>query len=231
MNRILVVEDSEATRNLLAEELGSHYDLTLTASVQAGLAAACSGDFALMLVDLTLPDGDGFEFCKRLATASTAALPPFIFLTGRYDIQDKLTAFALGAEDYVLKPFDPQELLARVKIRMRRTPAVDAGIHLGTEYGLSIDSQALRVLVREPQGDRDAQLTPNEFKILQALLLHAGTPLSRAQLLRAGWGHGVHVLERTIDKHVSGLRRKLGSSGVTIAAVPGQGYCLTKAAG
>jgi DNA-binding response OmpR family regulator len=225
MSRILIVEDSDPTCTLLKDTLGSEHELTFAGDVAGGYEAGKAGGFDLMLVDVTLPDGEGFALCQRLAQALGPELPPFIFISGRYDVQDKLTGFAVGAEDYVVKPFEPLELKARVDIRLRRRQATaTAPAGPAVDADLRVDVAGLRVSALSDGEERDLGLTPNEFRLLQVLLAHPGKPLSRAEILGIGWGGSVHVLERTIDRHVSSLRRKLGGLAQRVESVPGQGY-------
>lgn len=228
MGRILVIEDSESTRSAYQEALGRRYEVIFAGSVHEGLSLGAKENYDLFLIDLTLPDGDGFELCRSLQKELGSQMPPFLFVSGRYDLQDKLTGFAMGAEDYIVKPFDLQELKARVDIRLRRNSKADL-VEIARRFGLSIDSHGLRAFVRENGQERDLNLTPNEFRLLCALITHSGQVLTRAELLQAGWGSGVHVLERTVDRHISGLRRKLGAATMYLEAVPGQGYCWSKA--
>jgi DNA-binding response OmpR family regulator len=224
MPRILIVEDSGLTRSLYTEQLGASHTLVLASTMMEGLARGSSEDFDLIIIDLNLPDGDGFELCRQLTSARAGGMPPFFFVSGRYDLQDKLTGFALGAEDYIVKPFEPKELQARVEIRLRRHSNIDVMTDVAKEFGLSIDYKSLRALITEAGATRDLNLTPNEFRLLCVLLNNIGKTLTRAEILTLGWGNGVHVLERTIDRHISALRRKLGAGHISLEAVPGVGY-------
>lgn len=224
MGKILILEDSELTRQTYQKVLGERFSLTLTCTVQDALREASQADFDLMLVDLNLPDGEGFDFVKRLRSVRTDTISPFIFVSGRFDIHDKLSGFALGAEDYIVKPFDERELIARVEIRLRRPSASDRLNASAALHGLKIDPPSLRVYLSEGDQWRDACLTPNEFRLLRSLLSSEGKLVSRQELLSSGWGRDVHVLERTVDRHISALRRKLGDRGSSIESVPGQGY-------
>ncbi|HYX38842.1 MAG TPA: response regulator transcription factor [Oligoflexus sp.] len=228
MGRILIIEDSESTRSTYAETLTRDHTLKFATTMQEGIAAGTSEVFDLILIDLTLPDGDGFELCRRLVQHWGSQIPPFLFVSGRYDIQDKLTGFAMGAEDYIVKPFDPQELQARVDIRLRRHPSVETIGHVAKRFGLVIDEKSLRALAQDDGQTRDLNLTPNEYRLLCVLITNAGKTFSRSELLEAGWGSDVHVLERTVDRHISSLRRKLGQAHMHLEAVPGSGYRWAK---
>jgi DNA-binding response OmpR family regulator len=179
----------------------------------------------LVVLDLMLPELDGWEVCKRVRARSDV---PILMLTARDDDVDKIVGLELGADDYMTKPFNPRELVARVKAILRRTgvpPRSDARpLRLGD---LVIDPARREVLV----GGNGVDLRAKEFDLLQALAKHEGLVLSRDQLLDAVWGFDFAGQTRTVDVHVAHIRAKLAQAGskVTIETVWGVGYKLAGA--
>lgn len=173
----------------------------------------------LVILDLMLPGLDGFEVTRRLRTAGSL---PVIVLTARDDPVDRVVGLELGADDYVTKPFDPRELVARVRAVLRRSEAPEPAV----PGNATLEADRLRVEVggREvfADGERVA-LTPKEFDLLVALMEHRGLVLTREQLLERVWGYTFLGDSRTIDVHVRQLRRKLGDA-CPIETVWGTGY-------
>jgi two-component system response regulator MtrA len=217
--RILLVED-DAT-------LGAQVHRTLTAQgwevnwLQRGdeAAAADVSDVALVVLDLMLPGAHGFDVLKAIRAASHQT--PVLVLSARPDTSDKVRALELGADDYLTKPFWPEELLARVRARLRR-PSLAAS-DVVTVGDLSIDLSARAVSVAGAPVD----LTRAEFELLAGLARRPGAAVSRAWLVDHALDPTRDGDERTLDVHVSRLRRKLGASGKRISTVWGIGYRLS----
>lgn len=176
----------------------------------------------LIILDLMLPDADGFEICKYLKKQPRLASVPVIMLTARAEETDKILGLELGADDYVTKPFSPKELVARIKAVLRRMegqkPEVDR-IEVGP---IALDLQKYEVTV---EGNR-AELTSTEFRILQLLASKQGWVFSRDKILDHLWGNEKIVIDRTVDVHIKHLREKLGEAGKLIKNVRGIGYKL-----
>jgi len=179
---------------------------------------------ALMVLDLMLPKVDGQEVCRRVRAGKAAPDLPIIMLTARDDDVDKIVGLELGADDYVTKPFNPRELVARVKAILRRTRRAthtEAPVHVGD---VTIDPARHEVTV----AGQLVKLRPKEFDLLLALAEHRGLVLSREQLLNLVWGYDFYGETRTVDVHIAHLRKRLtGSSCVEIETVLGVGYKLT----
>jgi len=174
---------------------------------------------ALVVLDLMLPELDGWEVCRKVRVDSDV---PIIMLTARSDDVDKIVGLELGADDYLTKPFNPRELVARVKAVLRRyekSVASTKPVHLGQ---MTIDPQRREVTV----GGQQADLRSKEFDLLWALAEHRGIVLSRDQLLDLVWGYDYYGETRTVDVHIAHLRDKLEGSDVVIETVWGVGYKL-----
>jgi len=177
---------------------------------------------ALMVLDLMLPQVDGWEVCRRVRAGSAAPDLPIVMLTARDDDVDKIVGLELGADDYLTKPFNPRELVARVKAILRRAQRVTRATtptHVGD---VTIDPARHQVTI----GGRAVELRRKEFDLLLALVEHRGLVLSREQLLNLVWGYDFYGETRTVDVHIAHLRKKLIGSSVEIETVLGVGYKL-----
>ena len=189
---------------------------------QAALDKVARGHPALVVLDVMLPKLDGFEVCRRLRATQNS--PAILMLTARDEDIDKILGLELGADDYLTKPFNPRELVARVKAILRRgersvTTDVSSAIQLGD---LTIDPARREVRIVA----RTLDLRTQEFDLLLTLAEHRGLVLSREQLLQKAWGFDFYGQTRTVDVHVAHLRRKLEESTVKIETVTGVGYKL-----
>ena len=221
---ILVVDDEaniiELVRMYLEQE---SFRVTSAADGATALAMIERQPPALLVLDLMLPELDGWEICRRVRGGTAAPDLPIIMLTARDDDVDKIVGLELGADDYVTKPFNPRELVARVKALLRRAGGIarpSATIHVGD---LSIDSQRYEVSLAGESLD----LRPKEFDLLRAMAEHLEIVLSREQLLDQVWGYDFYGETRTVDVHIAHLRKKLAGSNVQIETVLGVGYKLT----
>jgi DNA-binding response OmpR family regulator len=219
---ILVVDDEEPIRQLASLYLEKEgFQVACAADGPEAIEMAHRQRPALVVLDVMLPTIDGFEVCRRLRRDSQV---PILMLTARNEDVDKIVGLELGADDYLTKPFNPREMVARVKAILRRYQSGQrAGptLRLGP---LSVDKQR-----REARaGDRELALRTKEFDLLVALLENAGIVLSREQLLDLVWGYDFYGETRTVDVHVQHLRQKLTGSGVGIQTMRGVGYKLVE---
>ncbi|HVJ63774.1 MAG TPA: response regulator transcription factor [Bdellovibrionota bacterium] len=227
MQRLLLVEDSRDTIKIVESLFSSKYVLRVAMSIAEARRHLAEERFDLLLVDLMLPDGSGFELVSEVLGGDTEGVPSVFLLTGRSEDHDKLHAFQLGAEDYITKPFSPTELRARVDGRMRRLLGGQGG---GLKRGqLRLDTATHRVIVASEQGgESSVDVTMLEFKLLHYFMRHEDQVLSRQQIMTAVWGANVHVLDRTIDSQVSRLRKKISAADHNIHTVTGAGYAFRK---
>ena len=223
----LLIDDDARLGALVTEYLGRHeIDVTVAGDGERGLSILRKGRFDVVLLDVMLPGADGFEVCRRLRAAPELAAVPVIMLTARGDDVDKIVGLELGADDYLAKPFNPRELLARIHAVLRRGRRVATRDRFSAG-GLEIDFEAREVMVA---GQRQA-LTAYEFELLAALARAAGRVLSREQLLDALKGATYETFDRSIDVHISKLRGKLEANPKQpryIKTVRGAGYVLPR---
>ncbi|HEX2661857.1 MAG TPA: response regulator transcription factor [Candidatus Acidoferrum sp.] len=218
---ILLVEDEEALRMTLRDRLQSEgYVVDLADDGEKGYEKATRQPFDLIILDIMLPRCNGLDVCRGIRLAGLAT--PILLLTARGQTVDKVVGLKLGADDYVTKPFDTMELMARIEVLLRRSaPRSGIGLH---KFG------SIRVDFRGTQVTRDnapVYLTAREFQLLRYLIERAGTTLSRAEILREVWGYEGGTFSRTVDVHVASLRQKLEDMPKKpkwIVTVPGLGY-------
>jgi two-component system phosphate regulon response regulator PhoB len=233
MARILVVEDAVEAQQLLTGILSDLHELVFASSVAECLnRLETGGEFGLILLDAMLPDGDGFELCKQMRENPATSSIPIIVVTGKGGISDKVTGFSLGADDYVVKPFDPLELRARVDAKLKRPPPKSDEPYRKGDLIVNVGSQRAFLLRTGEKDPVDLGLTPIELKILYLLVRNEGKLLTRAQLLEEIWGNQhVHVVDRTVDKHICSLRTKLSNKASYIRTIPRAGYVFSAAEG
>ena len=216
---VLVVEDEASIASFVSLYLkNAGYGVRTASTGTEALSVAASDSPALIVLDLMLPDIDGIEVCKRIRQRSDV---PILMLTARDEDVDKIIGLEVGADDYLTKPFNPRELVARVKSVLRRSaPARQDPENAIIKHGdLTVDSGRREVRV----GEEEIQLAPKEFDLLWELLDHRGLVLTRDQLLERVWGYTFAGDTRTVDVHVRQLRRKLGDAS-PIVTVWGVGY-------
>ncbi len=226
MQRILVVDDDKQLVRLLRTYLEqTGYQVLVAYDGESALHIIRRERPDLVLLDLLLPDRDGWEVTRVVRGDPGLTGLPVIILTARADDQDKIVGLELGADDYVTKPFNPREVVARVRAVLRRAQGEALPprmLHVGS---LAVDLDQHQVLV---QG-RPVHLTRTEFKLLQVLAENPGRTFTRLELIEKALGYGYEGLERSVDSHVKNLRRKLDeadSGQVTIETVFGVGYRL-----
>lgn len=204
---VLVVEDEEPIAQLLKYNLEKEgYRVTVAADGEEALLLADEGKPDLVVLDWMLPKVAGIEVCRRLRSARDSRNTPIVMLTARGDEGDRIRGLDTGADDYIVKPFQMSELLARLRAVMRRIrPALaDDKVAAGD---VTLDRGSHRV----KRAGRDVHLGPTEFRLLEYLMQHPGRVFSREQLLDAVWGSEVYVEARTVDVHIGRLRRALNA--------------------
>lgn len=222
--RILVVEDDRSVRAALDRALRAQdYEVTTVSDGLAALRAIEVEDPALVLLDLGLPGMDGLSFCRRLRADGDER--PVLVLTARDGVDDRVRGLDVGADDYLVKPFALEELLARIRALLRRVePAPERALRVGD---LRLDPSTREAT----RGDRTLELTDLEFRLLEHLMLHPRIVLGRDALLTAVWGSEAMTTENAVEVYIGYLRRKLeaGGSARMIHTVRGVGYVLRSA--
>ncbi len=224
--KILTIEDTTEYQKIISHALSGHSVLCRT-TVDEALMALRNENFDLIIVDINLPGKDGYSLLVEIQGNNELADIPVLCITGRKEITDKITAFSLGADDYLTKPFDPLELKARVESKLKKYKRKKMGMQTTVIGEIEIDHERHRVSIRTPNENREVDVTQTEFKILCCLARRPEQVYTRDQLLVAAWGEDARVLERVIDSHVCLLRKKLGYHGHYIRAVSGIGYKIT----
>jgi len=218
---ILVVEDEESLRMALADNLEDEGYQVRSAATGAEAMAACAGEtFGLVILDVMLPDMDGYAICRKLREAGCAAM--IMMLTARSLEEDIVKGFDAGADDYLCKPYRLRELISRVRALLRRGDAAAPGPLAFAGFRMDPASRS----VHGPEGE-PVEFTKTEFDLLWLMLKFRGQALPRQRILDEVWGQDVVVDARTVDNFVSSIKRKLGwsgSSGFRIVSLRGIGY-------
>jgi DNA-binding response OmpR family regulator len=219
--RILVVEDNQK----LASNIGvilrhQNYVVEIVNSGNAAIEQAQLNDYQLIILDLGLPDIDGIEVCRQLRSAEVTA--PILMLTARIDLESKVTGLDTGADDYLTKPFLPEELLARVRALLRRQEASKVNVIIIADLKVNLATRQVW------EKDRLVDLSPIELRILEFLLLARGSAKNAAEICSAVWGERESdaMFSDTLKVHIARLRKKLQAD--IIKTVPGWGYMIDK---
>jgi len=221
MEKVLVVEDDRSVQKALTRLFESEgYHIKVAGDGPTGLAAFREDAPSVVVLDLRLPGMPGSDVCRHIKTENGSV--PIIVLSAATDVTDKVLLLELGADDYVTKPFSPRELLARVRVVLRRfTPRAEGEISSFSDIHINFDRMELT------RGGQPVTLTAQEFKVLRFFTQHPGKVLSREQLLNEVWGYENYPTTRTVDNHILRLRQKLEkypAEPVHFLTVHGAGY-------
>ena len=226
MTHILIVDDDKELSSMLADYLSAEgFTIDHAFDGEQGEKKALIGQYGAIVLDVMMPKLDGFEVLRRIRSESSV---PVIMLTAKGDDIDRIVGLEIGADDYLTKPFNPRELLARLHAILRRTQSrnVDSQRHKTLQIGdLEINSSSRTALANGQTLD----LTSTEFNLLNTLVNHAGTIVSKENLSEHGLGRPLQKYDRSIDMHMSNLRKKLVQQGLgeMLITVRGQGYQIT----
>ena len=223
---LLVVEDEPDIRKNLEYNLGREgFKVSAVGSLSDANQKINNNNFALIILDLMLPDGSGLDLCKQIKNNIQTEAIPIIILTAKDDEVDKLLGFELGADDYVTKPFSVKELILRIKAVLKRGDKKKDLVEVERKFGdLTIDVDSHEVHVNSEQ----IILTALEFRLLRQLVDNRGRVQSRDHLLSEVWGYNAEVTTRTVDTHIKRLREKLGSMGKYVQTIRGVGYKFSR---
>ncbi len=222
---IVVVEDDPEVREVVESHLKSaFFNVELFPDSKQFLDSLENLNPDLIVLDIVLPDGDGLEICKFLKNSTEYAAIPIIMLSAKGKESERILGLEMGADDYMVKPFFPKELVARIKVLLRRREeVVEDYLTLKVGNILEIDTERYIVSV----DGKEADLTTTEFKILEMLSRKPGRVYSREQILDHLWGDDKIVIDKTVDVHIKNLRKKIGEAGEFIDNVRGIGYRLS----
>lgn len=225
MATILIIDDEKdvlkALRDILTEE---HFKVLAATNGKQGIQVAQNDRPDLILLDLRLPDMDGYDVCRKLKENPNTASIPVLMVSTRSKETEKVVGLEIGADDYITKPYNELELLARIRVALRRKKEGSTGIGVTPSrlcFGtLKLDSESRQVFVQS----KNIKLTRKEFDLLALFMSKPGKVFNRSSLLSAVWGASYDFLQGTVDSHVKNLRKKLGPAGRLIETVPGVGY-------
>ncbi|HZS09995.1 MAG TPA: response regulator transcription factor [Blastocatellia bacterium] len=221
--KVLLVEDEPGLVLALTDLLVNEgYQVEAATDGEAGLRLASGGDFDLLILDVRLPGKNGFDVCRDLRQRGIQT--PILMLTARGQVIDKVLGLKLGADDYLTKPYEPMELLARVEALLRRGAASAARLTDAFQFGpVEVDFRKIEVR----RHGQPVELTAREFELLRYLIAERGATVTRSQLLREVWGYGGEAMTRTVDVHIGLLRQKLEDDAASprhFLTVRGHGY-------
>lgn len=223
---VLMIDDDESLSAMLAEYLAPmDFDVTAAATVADGMTRLADGGFDLMILDVMLPDGDGFEVCRNVRADYDL---PILMLTARGDEMDRIVGLELGADDYLPKPFNPRELLARLKAIARRGAMRSAKPDEALRFGRLIIQPQQRMVSLDGE---ERTLTSHQFELLSALAENAGRVMSRDSLMKAVRGHDLDAFDRSIDVHISRIRAAIEDnpkSPKRVLTLRGAGYLFVR---
>lgn len=229
VNQLLIIDDDHDLVNLLKRFLeGEGFQVDAAYDHASGLSAALAGTHELIILDVMLPGGSGFELLKSLRRQSSV---PVLLLTARGEAVDRILGLEIGADDYLAKPFDPRELVARVRAIFRRTRDAASGpARADHDEVLAVGDIHMSLGTRTVTcAEKAVDLTSVEFNVLELLLRNAGSVVTREQLAEVALGRPLNAFDRSVDVHVSRLRKKLGACPGTdelIRPIRGVGYFL-----
>jgi len=219
--RILIVEDDKHISKLVKYNLEkAGFECTVATTGEKALEILDKEPVDLIILDIMLPKMDGFQTCKQIKQDRKLSALPIIMLTAKSEEVDRVVGFELGADDYVVKPFSPRELVLRVKAILRRKKPPEVSQDILGAGRLIVDTTRHKVTVDK----KEIELTPMEFKLLVTLMQRKGKVQSRDRLLDDVWDIAADVTARTVDTHIKRLRQKLGKAGKFIETVRGFGY-------
>lgn len=222
MYDILLIEDSKDIYYMVDQSINAIANLTWSKTVEDAQSQVLKKKFDLIIIDIGLPDGNGLQLCSSFQ--SRFARTPIFILTGEHDLAQKVLGFSAGADDYITKPFELLELRARISAKLHKNDQISESLETLKWKELMINSNRHEVTIFNESESTNADLTALEFKILLFFAHRTENVLTRDVILDGIWGENTYVNHRTVDTHMSKLRKKLHSASDTIKSVHGKGY-------
>lgn len=221
-HRILLVEDSKEIHRMVSQALGSSIELDWAETIKNAQEAVATNQYSMVLLDIELPDGNGIDFCSYLQ--NNRPQMPVFFLTSHDQLSEKVLGFSAGADDYIAKPFNTFELKARVEAKLKKLDLQKKSSDVLKWKELTICHSRQEVEVFNGESFEAVELTALEFKLLSFFAARPGQVIPRDEILDAIWGKDIHIYARSVDTHVSKLRKKLGPASDVIESIRGAGY-------
>lgn len=226
LRKILLIDDDNDIHQIINHYLSKHFHIESAFNLKEGQEKLLEdNDFCYVILDEVLPDGRGSEFCKSFLVKYKI---PVISLTSQTSLEDRLNAFDSGVDDYLAKPFEPLELLARINAKLRSISEDSISSDFFEKEGLLFEIAAARLYFIDENGKIEIQLTPIEYKILYLLARKENDVFSRDDILENVWGENSYVVDRTVDQHVSKARKKISKTIYTIKSAHGKGYVFKR---
>jgi DNA-binding response OmpR family regulator len=226
MSKILVIDDVQDIFHLVKSILEPAHQVFWAETLRAAESTLLHKKIDLILLDVMLPDGNGFHFLADLQSKLKDTLPPVVFLTAQDHVSEKVLGFSLGAEDYITKNSEYLEMKARLEARVKKLANSNEAKQVESFGPIKVNVHTQEVFWHTNSQDKLIELTRLEFKIFWLLVHHLGETVSRDHILDKVWGPGFQVYTRSVDTHVSNLRKKLPPSVIKIESASGQGYKL-----
>ena len=223
-HRILLVEDSPEVQIVVCAALKRKFLVQTVATFKDAMQKLENDAFSLIILDVELPDGDGFAICAQLKMHERHRNTPVIFLSGKAQITDKVMGLSLGADDYIVKPVEPLEFQARVEARIRNIELAREARENVCIGDFRVIPTQQKIFISSGAEERALELTTMEFKLLFLLLRSENQIFSREQILNEVWGPLANVTDRTVDTHIYTIRKKIGATATCIQAISRAGY-------
>ena len=225
-SRILLIDDSIVSQNAIKSAMSaSRAQIQIAETIPAARRMILDqANFDLLVINLNLASETIFDFFIECQSLENQSDTPIFVISSKNDVMSRVSAFSSGADDYIVLPMEPLELRARIEMRLRKSQSVKGKTKRIVKGALTICPESMEVTVETKKGAERMSLTNKEFRILLLLAQNEGRIQSRNDIVRAIWGESVHVLDRTVDSHICGLRKKMGPHGDYVRSILGVGY-------
>lgn len=226
-NKILLIEDDPDLSKLINYLLSNDYEVHSYFTINEAKEVIFKINPNLIILDEGLPDGSGTTFCFYIRNHPNSSHIPILMVSRQDELKDKLLAFDAGIDDYIVKPFEPLELKARIKRHLKISQQNQDSVEIFQKNGLHFNLSNYTATIKLDDQQISLKITPLEFKLLLHLVKREGQVLTREQLLDHIWGGNNEILDRTVDQHISRIRKKIELSNFTIKSIHGVGYVFT----